>query len=111
MSFTTDHRRTPKIELPTSPDLQNNTPEAETSPSPQPEAGQQKVVRVMAYLTEEEGDLLDRTWLQLRRMPTRPSKSDVLRAALTLAASRPEELGAALSQQRVSTLSRQRGIK
>jgi hypothetical protein len=62
----------------------------------------------MAYLTEEEGEALDEVWFKLRRLPSRPSKSDILRAALTLAAADPDRLREALSQQRVSTLSRQR---
>lgn len=68
-------------------------------------------VRVMAYLTPDEAASLDALWLALRRRGTRASKSDVLRAALTLAAPREEELANALTQQHVSTLSRQRSSK
>ena len=69
------------------------------------------VVRVMAYLSEEEADLLDSLWISLRRHEMRPSKSDILRAALTTAALDTEKLTDAMSQQRSSTLSRQRSSK
>jgi hypothetical protein len=71
----------------------------------------QTVVRVMAYLTEEEGEALDEVWLKLRRLPSRPSKSDILRAALAMATADPDRLTAALAEQQVSTLSRQRSSK
>lgn len=66
------------------------------------------VVRVMAYLSTPEAALLDDLWMQFRRSPQKPSKSDILRAALTLASTRPEELTVTLSQQQTNTLSRQR---
>lgn len=69
------------------------------------------VVRVMAYLSEEEAELLDALWLSFRRHEKRPSKSDILRAALTTAAQDKEELTDAMSKQRSGTLSRQRSSK
>jgi len=65
----------------------------------------------MAYLSGEEADILDELWVQQRRQPHKPSKSDILRAALTLASARREELTNILSQQSNSTLSRQRKSK
>jgi hypothetical protein len=65
----------------------------------------------MAYLSQSEAALLDDLWMHYRRSPQKPSKSDILRAALTLASARAEELTATLSQQQTNTLSRQRGSK
>jgi hypothetical protein len=62
----------------------------------------------MAYLSEPEAALLDDLWIQFRRSPQRPSKSDILRAALTLASTHTEELTVTISQQQTNTLSRQR---
>lgn len=70
-----------------------------------------RAVRVMAYLTPDEADLLDALWLSLRRNPARPSKSDILRAALRLAGASPDELTATLAQQQDGTLIRQRASK
>jgi len=67
--------------------------------------------RVMAYLTSEESRLLDELWITRRRQPTRPSKSDILRAALILATQDEKNLDVVLSQQHVSTASRQRSSK
>ena len=66
------------------------------------------VVRVMAYLSSEEAELLDDLWMQGRKLAQKPSKSDILRAALSLAAVSQEDLTAMLSKQRNNTLSRQR---
>jgi hypothetical protein len=66
------------------------------------------VVRVMAYLSAPEAALLDDLWMQYRRSPQKPSKSDILRAALTLASTHQDDLTATLSQQQTNTLSRQR---
>lgn len=65
----------------------------------------------MAYLTPEEGQLLDDLWMTLRRSQTRASKSDILRAALTLAGNQKEELRNVIANQHVSTLIRQRDRK
>lgn len=69
------------------------------------------VVRVMAYLSPEEAEVLDDLWFRLRRLPSRPSKSDLLRAALLLAAQTEAQLTDVLTQQRTNTLSRQRARK
>ncbi len=79
-------------------------PSTPDSPSP-------SSVRVMAYLTPEEGQLLDDLWMTLRRSQTRASKSDILRAALTLAGNQKEELRNVIANQHVSTLIRQRDRK
>ena len=68
-------------------------------------------VRVMAYLTPNEAHLLDSLWLALRRSNSRASKSDILRAALTLAGDQQEELASVLTKQQVSTLTRQQSSK
>lgn len=42
-------------------------------------------VRVIAYLTQEEGARMDQTWLQMRGFGIRASKADIVRAALLMA--------------------------
>jgi hypothetical protein len=75
----------------------------------------EEVVRVMAYLTSSEGQLLEDLWLGFRRrsssLPQKPSKSDILRAALVLAAADPDALTNAISRQQTNTLSRHRNSK
>lgn len=68
-------------------------------------------VRVMAYLSADEARVLDETWLRLRAHPSRPSKSDILRAACTLATEDFDALTNMLMQQQSGTLSRQRSSK
>ena len=83
-----------------------------TAPKPALEpTGATPTVRVMAYLSGEEAQILDETWLKLRSHPTRPSKSDILRAACALAAQDFDTLTRILSEQHNSTLSRQRSSK
>ena len=67
--------------------------------------------RVMAYLTPDEAKLLDEMWFSRRSTLARPSKSDILRAALALASRAPDDLDVALAEQQSSTLSRQRDSK
>jgi hypothetical protein len=92
---------------------------APSAPSLEPAAGSNLVpaaslgpVRVMAYLSEAEAELLDQLWLSLRRHPQRPSKSDLLRAAFRSfheqAADNPQFLSDILSERHDSTLVRQR---
>jgi hypothetical protein len=81
--------------------------EADRAPADR-ECETQAPTRVLAYLTPEEAELLDEVWLELRRQPSRPSKSDILRAALTLAAADRAGLATALATQPVGTRSRQR---
>jgi hypothetical protein len=64
--------------------------------------------RVMAYLTEEEAQALEDVWLRLRRHPSRPSKSDLLRAGLSFVLTDVESTKDVLTQQGSSTLIRQR---
>ena len=42
-------------------------------------------VRVIAYLTQEEGARMEQTWLQMRGYGIRSSKADIVRAALLMA--------------------------
>ena len=70
-----------------------------------------QTVRVMSYLTEDEAGLLDELWLQFRRTPQRPSKSDIMRAALALAGKDREALLDVITTQQISTLTRQRSSK
>jgi hypothetical protein len=118
------HRRL-SLTMPTAPPEaaphQEPAPRPETaaipeSPAPQPPASeapasQSATVRVMAYLTEDEARVLDELWFSMRRDPARPSKSDILRASLVLAAQDATRLSGALAQQQNSTLSRQRSSK
>jgi hypothetical protein len=56
-------------------------------------------VRVVAYLTNDEAQQLDGVWLQMRTLGIRPSKADIVRAALTLAMDNTEALGVRLTAQ------------
>ncbi len=78
------------------------------APTAAPSGASGAPTRVMAYLTEEEAQALEDVWLRLRRHPSRPSKSDLLRAGLTLALADVESVKNVLSQQGSSTLIRQR---
>lgn len=84
---------------------------ASPTPTLDSPSGAAQTVRVMAYLSPDEARLLDETWLKLRSHASRPSKSDILRAACALAAQDFEALASLLSKQQVSTLSRQRSSK
>lgn len=90
---------------------QDTAPSATNATDTNAAAAPVATVRVMAYLTEDEARLLDDIWFSLRREPSRPSKSDILRAALAVAAADRDHLSSALSEQQHSTLSRQRGSK
>lgn len=56
-------------------------------------------VRVVAYLTNEEAQQLEQVWLHMRMLGIRPSKADIVRAALVLALDTKEELGEKLRSQ------------
>jgi hypothetical protein len=56
-------------------------------------------VRVVAYLTNDEAQKLDGVWLQMRTLGIRPSKADIVRAALTLAMDNADALGTRLTDQ------------
>lgn len=56
-------------------------------------------VRVVAYLTNDEAQKLDGVWLQMRTLGIRPSKADIVRAALTLAMDNADALGERLTDQ------------
>lgn len=49
-------------------------------------------VRVVAYLSAEESELLDQLWLKMRGYGVRPSKADIMRVALMHATKFPEEI-------------------
>jgi len=97
---------TPAQDGPAEPEALTPTSAAHTEA---PHSG--ATVRVMAYLTEEEAQVLEELWFSMRRSSARASKSDILRAALLLTAQDTEALTATLSQQQSSTLSRQRSSK
>lgn len=126
MSSNKPHRRLSLTQATVAPDSETTAPEtiSETTAGGIPEGANEpaapaalesppddSVVRVMAYLTQNEARALDETWFHLRRHPSRPSKSDILRAALTVALAKPEVLTDTLAQQQNSTLSRQRSSK
>jgi hypothetical protein len=56
-------------------------------------------VRVIAYLTPEEAQELEMVWLQMRALAIRPSKADIMRAALQMALENTEGLSEKLVQQ------------
>ncbi len=93
------------------PEAPSSDPATPAMSEPRATAATPPVVRVMAYLTGEEAEKLDEAWLRLRRLPARPSKSDILRAALMWALDNPDDLDKVLSRQYDSTLSRQRSSK
>lgn len=53
-------------------------------------------VRVVAYLTQEEGAKMEQVWLQMRGFGIRASKADIVRAALLTALDNEDSLRAAL---------------
>jgi len=57
------------------------------------------LVRVIAYLTPEEAQQLEMVWLQMRALAIRPSKADIMRAALKMAMDNSEALSAKLVEQ------------
>ena len=57
------------------------------------------LVRVIAYLTAEEAQELEMVWLQMRALAIRPSKADIMRAALKLALENTESLSTKLVEQ------------
>jgi len=91
----TPKQRTPKPLKKTSEPIEAPITEAET-------------VRVMAYLTTEESQILDELWLLMRRKHGKVSKSDILRASLMMANSNQELLNSTMSKQQINTSSRHR---
>lgn len=86
------HRRV----LLTQPSSEVTMPEA---PAPSAAASLENdasAVRVIAYLTQEEGAQMDQAWLQLRGFGIRASKADIVRAALLMALENEEGLRAQL---------------
>jgi len=63
-------------------------PAAPAAPAPSVAASLENdatAVRVIAYLTQEEGQKMEQTWLQMRGFGIRASKADIVRAALLMA--------------------------
>jgi len=56
-------------------------------------------VRVVAYLTNEEAQQMEQVWLHMRMMGMRPSKADIVRAALLHALDNKESLAEKLKVQ------------
>jgi hypothetical protein len=56
-------------------------------------------VRVIAYLTADEAQELEMVWLQMRALAIRPSKADIMRAALKMALENTEGLSSKLVEQ------------
>lgn len=110
---TTEVTKVAETALATPPTISENPASVAALPEsdPAPEPSVEPTVRVMAYLTSSEAELLDDLWIELRRNSARASKSDILRAALVLAAHRKEELTVTLSNQQNSTVIRQRVSK
>ena len=108
-SETADKQSPPK-QSPETPEPQVEPSSVHTSKSKSTPAAE-ATVRVMAYLSPTEADTLEELWIEQRRYPHKPSKSDILRAALVLASDKRDELTDLLSQYRDSTLSRQRKSK
>ena len=73
-------------------------PDAGTASSGEGTSDASRPVRVIAYLTNEEAQQLDAVWLQMRMLGIRPSKADIVRAALTIAMDSTDSLGARLKE-------------
>ena len=69
----------------------SNEVEMQEAPAPPPQSmaanleNDASAVRLIAYLTQEEGAKMDQTWLQMRGFGIRASKADIVRAALLMA--------------------------
>lgn len=85
------HRRV----LLTQPSNEIEMPEATAAPPVSMAANLENdasAVRVVAYLTQDEGARMDQTWLQMRGYGIRSSKADIVRAALLMALDNPDAL-------------------
>lgn len=73
----------------------------EMSPSSLPggQDANSSLVRVIAYLTTDEAQELEMVWLQMRSLAIRPSKADIMRAALKMALENTEGLSSKLIEQ------------
>ncbi len=70
--------------------------EIASQPLPGGQENNSSLVRVIAYLTPEEAQELEMVWLQMRALAIRPSKADIMRAALKMALENTEGLSAKL---------------
>jgi hypothetical protein len=61
--------------------------------------GNSSLVRVIAYLTAEEAQQLEMVWLDMRNLGIRPSKADIMRAALKIAMETTDSLSTKLLEQ------------
>ena len=68
----------------------------EPPPLPGGQETNSSLVRVIAYLTPEEAQELEMVWLQMRALAIRPSKADIMRAALKMALENSDGLSAKL---------------
>lgn len=82
----------------TQPSTAEEAPAPLSGGSASPETNS-SLVRVIAYLTPEEAQQLEMVWLQMRALAIRPSKADIMRAALKMAMGNVEGLSAQLSEQ------------
>ncbi len=85
------HRRV----LLTQPSNEVEMADAPAAPAPSVAANLENdasAVRVIAYLTQEEGARMEQTWLQMRGFGIRSSKADIVRAALLMALDNEEAL-------------------
>jgi hypothetical protein len=69
---------------------------ATSAPLPGSQETNSSLIRVIAYLTPEEAQELEMVWLQMRALAIRPSKADIMRAALKMALDNTEGLSAKL---------------
>ncbi len=76
---------------------------AEPQASSSASEGEGRTTRVIAYLSPEEAQELEAVWLQMRAMAIRPSKADIMRAALIMAIENPDSLGKKLLEQMGNT--------
>jgi hypothetical protein len=110
------HRRlitAPTLPAPVSPAPAGSSDSGSSDAPKEAVRSESTVERVMAYLSDAEAKALHAIWKDLQDRPRaeRRSKSDILRAALMLAAARREELDSVLSRQHDSTLARHRNSK
>lgn len=79
-----------------SSETQNGSSNGHSSSSSE---GDGRTTRVIAYLSAEEAQQLEAAWLKMRAMAIRPSKADIMRAALIMAIENPDALGKKLLEQ------------
>jgi len=73
--------------------------EATVSASVSTAVNENNAVRAIAYLSPEEAQQFEMLWLQMRGLGIRPSKADIMRAALLVAIDNPKLLEAKFTGQ------------